>query len=115
MKEIKCPNCGAPINRATMRCEYCGAAFENEFGYGNQMIIHRIEHPKAVPLKSVMQIDRDLASIDGYEKYVVDSISRSLAEKVAEYMDLTFQDDPMNDRVTAYARIRIVPPGVRFL
>lgn len=114
MKELKCPNCGAPINEETMRCEYCGARFErNDNFIINQPVL--IEHPQVVPLKTVMRIDNDFATLPRYEKYITDSIASSLAEKVAQYMEVTFQDDPANNQVIAQGRVRLVPPSVRFL
>lgn len=110
MKELKCPNCGAPINETTMRCEYCGAVFKRD-----DYIVYQLEHPTAVPLKTVMRIDKEFATLPRYEEYVVDSISRSLADKVSKYMEMEFQDDPMNNQVIVQGRVRIIPPGVRFL
>ena len=110
LTELKCPNCGAPINRATMRCEYCGAIFKDDF---NQIIC--LEHSTAVPLKTVMRIDKEFATLPRYEEYVVDSVARSLADKVSEYMEMEFQDDLTNNQVVVQGRVRIIPPGVRFL
>lgn len=30
MKALECPNCGAPLARASCRCDYCGTEFELE-------------------------------------------------------------------------------------
>ena len=30
MKNFKCPNCGAKINRNTLKCEYCGSEYTQE-------------------------------------------------------------------------------------
>lgn len=30
MKALECPNCGAPLARASCRCGYCGTEFELE-------------------------------------------------------------------------------------
>lgn len=108
MKELKCPNCGAPINRETMRCDYCGAVFKRAFN----TIVYQVENPKIVPLKTVMKVDDELTTMDGYERYLVDEMAYSLAKQVANYMDVTIQHDPRNCQVTARARVRVVPPNV---
>lgn len=108
MEELKCPNCGAPINRKTMRCDYCGAVFKREFN----TIVYQVENPKIVPLKTVMKVDNHVAMMDGYEEYLVDHMAYSLAKQMAKYMDVITQDDPMRDEVTVSARVRIVPPNV---
>lgn len=110
MKELKCPNCGAPINRATMHCDYCGASFEYESG----MIIRQIEHPKILPINTAMKVDKDFVVMGGYEKFIVDHVAYQLAEQVAKFMEVTIQDDPATDQVTAYGRVRLIPPGVKF-
>lgn len=111
MKELKCPNCGAPINRATMRCEYCGAVFERDDNFYDRLI--QVEHPQIIPLKAISRVDRRVAIMDGYEEYLVSQMSYALAKKMAEYMDVTLQDDPMRDEVVACARVRVVPPNVK--
>lgn len=30
MQELKCKNCGAPLNDSTMKCEYCGTSYVKE-------------------------------------------------------------------------------------
>lgn len=110
MKEYKCPNCGAPINMATMKCEYCGATF----GHDDSLIIYQLEHPKIMPFQTITKIDREFARIDGYEKFIMDEVARSLADKIAKYMEVQVQDDPMNNQVAICGRVRIVPPNVRF-
>lgn len=107
MKELKCPNCGAPINREKMRCDYCGAVFKSDQNF----VIHQIEHPKIIPLKAIMKVDEELTTVDGYERYMVDHMAYSLAKQVAKYMDVTIQHDPRNCQVTACARVRVVPPN----
>ena len=109
MKELKCPNCGAPINRSTMRCDYCGAMFKSDFDH---FVIYQIEHPKIVPLQAVMKVDDELVMMDGYDRYLVDEMAYSLAKQVANYMEVTIQHDPRNCQVTTCARVRIVPPNV---
>ena len=109
MKELKCPNCGAPINRSTMRCDYCGAVFKSDFDHS---VIYQIEHPKIIPLKAIMKVDENLTTMDGYEGYMVGHMAYSLAKQVAKYMDVTIQRNPRDCTVTACARVRVVPPNV---
>lgn len=108
MNELKCPNCGAPINRKTMRCDYCGAVFMNTYN----SVVYQVENPKIVPLKAIMKVDEELTTMDGYEGYMVDHLAYSLAKQVAKYMDVTIQHDPRDCTVTALARVRVVPPNV---
>ena len=108
MKELKCPNCGAPINRATLRCDYCGAVFES----GMNSIVYQVEHPKIIPLKWVMKVDNEIAKMDGYERYLVNHMAYSLANQIVKYMEIATQDDPMRNQVTVCGRVRVVPPNV---
>lgn len=110
MEQLKCSNCGAPINRETMHCDYCGATFKRD----DNFIVCQIERPKILPVTTAMNFDKDFALMDGYEKFVVDHVAYQLAEKVAQFMEVTIQEDPMTDQITAYGRVRLIPPGVRF-
>lgn len=107
-EELKCPNCGAPINQFTMRCDYCGSAFKTDI----HNVIYQVEHPKVVPLKAVMKVDDDIVMRDRYERFLVDHIAYSLADKVAKYMEVNIQHDPEHRQVTVSGRVRIVPPNV---
>lgn len=106
-EELKCPNCGAPINQFTMRCDYCGSAFKTDI----HNVIYQVEHPKIVPLKAVMKLDESDMR-DGYERFFVDNIAYSLADQVAKYMEVYVQHDPARCQVTVSGRVRIVPPNV---
>lgn len=109
MKELKCPNCGAPINRASMRCEYCGAVFkETEF---NNIIC--LEHPKVMTLGCEMRIDRITAKHPGIENYIKDGIAYQLAKKVADVMEMAMEEDYQRDEVLIHGRVRVVKPGER--
>lgn len=108
MEELKCPNCGAPINRATMRCDYCGAVFKSDQNF----IIRQIENPKIIPLKTAMKVDNEFIRIgNGYEKYLMDEMAYSLGKQIVKYMEVVTQDDPALDRTIVYGRVRVVPPN----
>ena len=109
MKELKCPNCGAPINTATMRCDYCGAVFKSDMNYS---IVYQVENPKIIPLKTAMKVDNEFIRIgNGYEKYLMDEMAYSLGKQIVKYMEVVTQDDPMLDQTTVYGRVRVVPPN----
>lgn len=108
MKELKCPNCGAPINQLTMRCDYCGSTFKTDV----HNVIYQVEHPKVVPLAAVMNVDDDIAMQGGYEKFMVDNVAYVLANKIAKYMTVDIQHDPARRQVTVSGKVRIVPPNV---
>lgn len=109
MKELKCPNCGAPINRASMRCEYCGAVFKET--EPNNIIC--LEHPKVMTLGCSMRIDRIEASFPKSELYIKDSIAHQLAKKVADVMEIAMENDYQRDAVIVHGRVRVVKPGER--
>ena len=108
MKQLKCPNCGAPINRATMRCDYCGAVFKEE---NNTLIV--VEHPKVITLCAEVMIDNHMAMYDGSEHYVMDVLTEKLAKAIANFMDVRVQDFPWLDQKAVRGIVRVVPPNTR--
>lgn len=108
MKQLKCPSCGAPINRATMRCDYCGAVFKEE---NNALIV--LEHPKVIPLCAEVMIDNHMAMYDGCENYVMDALTEKLAKAIANYMEVKVQDYPWLNQKAVRGRVRIVLPNTR--
>lgn len=109
MKELKCLNCGAPINRSTMRCEYCGAVFKE--AEPNNIIY--VEHPKVMSLGCLMRIDRITAKYPGIENHIKDEIAYQLAKKVADAMEMAMEEDYQRDEVLIHGRVRVVKPGER--
>ena len=106
MKQLKCPNCGAPINRATMRCEYCGAVFKEDL----DRQIFMIENPKIVTLGAEVVLDNQLAMYDGCEQFAMNRLTEKLAEGISKFMDVTIQEHPRINSTVISGRVRIVPP-----
>lgn len=107
---LTCPNCGAPINRLTMRCEYCGAVFKE---YMPNVLI-RMENPKIVPLCADACIENFLVERIPQQK-IAEIVSSQLANKIAdgltELMEIQIREDPVRMCTWVRGRIRIVPPG----
>ena len=110
---MSCPNCGAPINRVTMKCEYCGTVFE-EVGYRELKIIH---NPHAVPLIAEFRIPFDAVNQIGdkeSESIIRNELLDAMRSDLTEQMDIVCEIEPLTRSFRCIGRLRVVPPGYRF-
>lgn len=114
IKPMICTQCGAPINRERMICEYCGTRYEKK---NNDML--RIETYTVTPvmLDGYVAYPKEFAlAVDPGElsKMVCGQLATKIADELAKYIDYAVQEDPISDHVTVRGRVRVLPPGYRF-
>lgn len=114
MKPLICTQCGAPINRERMICEYCGTRYEK-----NNDNVLRIETYRVPPamLEGYVVYPRELAlAVDpgDLSKMVCGQLATKIADELAKYIDYAVQEDPVSQNVTVRGRVRVLPPGYRF-
>ena len=110
---LSCPNCGAPINRVTMKCEYCGTVFE-EVGYRELKIIH---NPHAVPIKAVVSVPYEMIHQLGdkeSESIIRNELLNEMKPILTEHMDIVCEEDPLTWSYRCIGRLRVVPPNYKF-
>ena len=109
---LTCPNCGAPINRLTMRCEYCGAVFTDHTP--NFMMC--VENPKVDILKASAFVPYGLCESGTTEilnKFVREELARKLLAAVIDETEITVKEDPAMDGLRVTGRLRVVRKGER--
>ncbi len=107
---LSCPNCGAPINRATMRCEYCGSVFRESM----PNVLVCVEHPKIVPLQAEVFVDNYLSSLLSKEELareVSSQLTRKIADGLDQLMEIKVKEDPLHFGTIVRGRIRVVLPS----
>lgn len=90
MVAIKCDCCGAPINPATYRCEYCGTQYMRpkegtSISINGRLIlpVYRASPVEIYEIKEAVTIDTlDMMRMNGIP--VEDSIRKAFAEKIAK-------------------------------
>lgn len=113
LSPLTCPNCGAPINRVTMKCEYCGTVFE-EVGYRELKIIH---NPHAVPLIAEFKIPFEVVDRIGdkeSESIIRSELLNAMKSNLAEHLDIVCEVDPLTWSYRCIGRLRVVPPNYKF-
>lgn len=114
IKPMICTQCGAPINRERMMCEYCGTKYEVRDDH-----ILRIEtyQEPIVTLESVCSIDKRVVDSIGPDKaaaVICGKMAVEMADKLNALIDLKVQEDPYLNTIIAHGRVRVLPPGYRF-
>ena len=116
IKPLICPQCGAPINRERMVCEYCGTKFEIK----NDNLL-RIETYYVPPITLEGRVlypkeiyEHDLMDAEEISKMICGRIATELANKLAQYLDYSIQEEPITNKIIARGRVRVLPPDYRF-
>ena len=109
-----CKQCGAAINRSTMRCEYCGTQYKIE----NQLpIMVCVDRPQVQTLEAGLSVAREFV-VAMSEKELHGYVNRNIAVKLAEALepniDYKVVDDAMLGQYIVKGRVRILPPGYKF-
>ena len=115
MKELKCKNCGAPLER-NGKCSYCGSVFEISY-FGNEINFVEVGAPKVETLQAVMEVPlevRHYMKDEDISAYSMRELSRQLAEGLAGYMRLDVMEDPCRMATIVRGRVRVLPPNSRF-
>lgn len=118
LTELKCTNCNGPLRRdgGEYKCEHCGARYKVEGDPYDYRVI-RVEHPAVVPLRCVVELDREDVLCYGEEfcaHKIKSEIERSMVDQLKDFIRWDRQEDPFMDRVMIRATIRVVPPDFRF-
>lgn len=114
MKELKCPNCGAPLREHSYKCEYCGSQFK--YDNGDCIRIENFQSPCKI-YKEKISITREMETSIGTEKaaeLAVLELSRELAKAITPNMELEAYYDPFKDCREVEATVRILEPDFRF-
>lgn len=117
LKPLICPNCGGKVNAARMKCEYCGTEFRRDddgvlkiryesIPYNTQVLGVSVNVPK----DRMMYIDDDSA----IREFVMDEMTRRLAQALVPMMDITVQDDPHFNSVVVRGRVQVIRPDYRY-
>ena len=113
LSPLSCPNCGAPINRATMRCEYCGTVFRED-RYKNLITI---ESPHAVPLIAEFRIPFEFVDRIGdkeSESIIRNELLNAMKSNLMEQIDIVCEEEPLTWSYRCIGRLRVVPPNYKF-
>lgn len=110
---IKCPNCGAPINKETLHCDYCGS----EFRWDEQHVrLITIRDPRVLTFKARADIVAealDALGESGAAEYAKDMLCEGMVEAVKENMEIYSDYDPCLNVFRCAGVLRLVPPNTK--
>lgn len=107
-----CPNCGASINLASLRCEYCGTEFSPE------LVPIIVEHPKVRVYAAKFGVANEqfhsFEDCDGFIENIRKHIAYDLALKLLEddLIDFDQDIDYQSNMTMLYGKIRVINKGV---
>ena len=111
MKAYKCECCGGEINRATMRCEYCGTQYKEDYDNGViriETFRNPVDHYTAM-----IKFDNDQINCLGPERVseiAVRELTHKLSDCIAQNMVITHRYDPSTNINYIRGDIKVIRP-----
>ena len=115
LKPYVCTQCGGKVNRNTLICEMCGTRFKDMST--PELIRLEVERPGVHVLQSGFAVDKCLSEQIGateISRIVIERMSHALADAIAPYMDVKWEDVPWQNEIRVRGRIRVLDPKERF-
>ena len=111
MRMYKCECCNGDINRATMKCDYCGTQYEEMPG-GNTVRIETRTSPIET-IHAVTSMERQEVIRYGEEKateIMLQELIHEIAGHLLPYMSVTNYYDAPSQSVHLHADVKMVKP-----
>ena len=117
LKPLICTQCGGKINPRTLKCEYCGTEYKNEYS-GSEQTLHICTYQPGVNVvkvglhishREMYEMRRSMSSQEISER-VVRALSEKLAETIEPYMVIESEID------TGFFKgsVRVLDPDYQF-
>ena len=116
LKAMTCKNCGASINRSTLRCDYCGTAYECP----NDRIKIVVDRPGLHTIRCETKVAMDMMrdSPEGARAYVLEDMRQQLADGLLAFMKITTKEDysggPFGSCQIIRGEVRVVDPSFNY-
>ena len=113
LKQLTCENCGATINRRTMRCDYCNT----EYAYENNgtQVRFVVDRPGVHTIRCETRVDMAHMRYnpERAKEYVLSDMRKQIADGLLAYMKLTTYEnyDTMHCCQLIRGEVRVVEPS----
>lgn len=113
---MTCKNCGANVNRRTMKCDFCGT----EYTHPNERIKFIVDRPGMQTIRCETRVDMEHMrdSPEGARAYVLEDMRQQLADGLLAFMKITTKDDysggPFGSCQIIRGEVRVVDPSFNY-
>lgn len=107
MKKYICECCGGEIDRATMKCLYCGTPYREEFD--RPIRIETFRNPVKTFNACIEVTDEMMRDKDGAE-YALSVLAKELANAIPPMMEVRYESNPVWHTARLRGTIKIVQP-----
>lgn len=110
LNALTCQNCGATINRATMKCEYCDTQYERT--YEGTQVKFIADRPGVHTLRAMVMLDEEMVASnpERAKEFAERKLRQSLADGLMEYMRTEEEIDHRRFARIIRAEVKVVAP-----
>lgn len=111
LQTMTCKNCGANINRRTLRCDYCGTEYEHP----NDRIKIVTIRPGVHTIRCQTKVDMEMMrhSTEGAKEHVLRDMREQIADGLLAFMKMTTSEchDQRSHCQIIRGEVRVVDPS----
>ena len=112
LKAMVCQNCGATIDRRSMKCEYCGTQYERE--YDGAQVRFVMDRPGVHTICAEAMVDEMIVGSippEAMERHIMNKLRNSIADGLLEYLKMEVKVDPMHFCRIIRGEVRVLDPS----
>lgn len=114
--ERNCLNCGAPIDRRTMRCEYCGAEYKRS--HDGVPVRFVVDSPGVHRIRAEVRVADELIlrSPERARDFAMNKLRQGLADGLLDYMKLCTSEEYDLREFCHIIRgeVKVIDPGFEY-
>lgn len=110
VRKLTCENCGGAIDRASMKCPYCGTQYERKRdGITVNYVMNR---PGVHTLRAEIRMNYVMVANDpeGATKYALDRLRHEVADGLLAYMKISTSKDFCDMSEIIRGEVRVIDP-----
>ena len=111
LEAMRCQNCGANINRRSLRCDYCGTEYQPQ----NERIKIVVDRPGVHTIRCQAKVDMShmRQAPESAKEYVLRDMRAQIADGLLAYMKMTTSEcfDPLDCCQIIRGEVRVVDPS----
>lgn len=110
LKPLTCQNCGAQIDRRTMKCPYCDTQYERKHDGGIVQFV--VERPGVHRIRAEVRIADEVTHHypEQATKMAMDKMRHQIADGLLDYLTICTEHNPMGMYQIIRGEVRVVDP-----
>lgn len=110
VRKLTCENCGGAIDRASMKCPYCGTQYERK--HDGITVNYVVNRPGVHTLRAEIRMNHAMVANDPERatEYALDRLRQEVADGLLAYMKISTSKDFCDMSEIIRGEVRVIDP-----